>query len=55
MKLYSSFQDDDHLYFELEYIEGCTLLSQIRKINTDISTNYQFYFSEVLLTLEYLH
>ena len=43
------------MYFEVEYVEGCTLLSQIRKLNTDITTNYGFYFREVLLTLEYLH
>ena len=27
MQIYSSFQDKMNLYFELEYIEGCTLLS----------------------------
>ena len=27
MNIYSSFQDKENLYFELEYIEGCTLLS----------------------------
>jgi hypothetical protein len=30
MDIYSSFQDKENLYFELEYIQGCTLLSQIR-------------------------
>ena len=29
MHFYSSFQDDHNLYLELEYIQGCTLLSQI--------------------------
>ena len=27
MDIYSSFQDKENLYFELEYIQGCTLLS----------------------------
>ena len=33
MSIYSSFQDKENLYFELEYVEGCTLLSQIRAYN----------------------
>jgi serine/threonine protein kinase len=27
MDIFSSFQDKDNLYFEIEYVEGCTLLS----------------------------
>lgn len=27
MDIFSSFQDSENLYFELEYIEGCSLLS----------------------------
>ena len=34
MSIFSSFQDKENLYFELEYIEGCTLLSQIRQYNS---------------------
>jgi len=30
MDIFSSFSDKEFLYFELEYIQGCTLLSQIR-------------------------
>ena len=55
MGIFSSFQDEAHLYFELEYIEGCTLLSQIRTFNTDVTLNFAFYFQETLLTIEYLH
>ena len=29
MGFFSSFQDESNLYLELEYIKGCTLLSQI--------------------------
>jgi len=41
--------------YELEYVEGCTLLSQIRKKNQTISDNMSFYASEALLAIEYLH
>ena len=50
----SSFQDMEHLYFELEYVSGCSLLSQIRKANPVIQQHYLFYAQEVLLTLQYL-
>jgi len=43
------------LYFELEYIEGCTLLSQIRQFNPLISENMPFYAAEVIMALDYLH
>ena len=43
------------MYFELEYIEGCSLLSQIRSKNEEIPQNAVFYFSEIMITLEYLH
>lgn len=33
MGIFSSFQDRDNLYFELEYIQGCSMLSEIRKFN----------------------
>ena len=55
IKIYSSFQDSENLYLELEYIEGCTLLNQIKKMNKSISNNMSFYAGEVLQTLEYLH
>ena len=55
MSIYSSFQDEDNLYFELEYIEGCTMLSQIRKNNKELQNNVAFYACEIILTLEFLH
>ena len=57
MKIHSSFQDSESLYLELEYIQGCTLLSQIRINNPIVKSNLSmiFYTSEVLQTLEYLH
>ena len=55
INIFSSFQDEEHLYLELEYVEGCTLLSQINKMNKDISDNVTFYASEALQTIEFLH
>ena len=55
MQIYSTFQDKYNLYFELEYIEGCTLLSQIRQYNATVQGNMPYYAAEVLLSLEYLH
>lgn len=55
VKIFSSFQDQENLYLELEYVEGCTLLSQIKKMNKDVISNMQFYACEALQTLEYLH
>ena len=55
MKIHSTFQDKVNLYFELEYIEGCTLLSQIRVINSKVMENMPFYASEVIHALSYLH
>lgn len=54
-RFYSSFQDENHLYLELEYIQGCTLLSQIASGNPDVQQNFAFYAAETLLTLHYLH
>lgn len=55
MDIFSSFQDDENLYFELDYIEGCTLLSQIRLKNRGVMSAMAFYAGEVIVTLEYLH
>ena len=56
IKLYSTFQDETNLYFELEYVPGCTLFSQIKdKSHTLISQNYPFYSLEILFTLKFLH
>ena len=55
MHIYSTFKDQENLYFELEYIEGCTLFSQIRLYNQSVQKNMTFYAIEVLLALSYLH
>jgi len=55
MSIFNSFQDKENLYFELEYIQGCSLLSQIRAYNPLIRSNMPYYAAEVLLSLQYLH
>ena len=40
---------------ELEYVQGCTLLSQIRLHNKLIAGNMPFYGAEILETLQFLH
>lgn len=40
---HSSFQDEDNLYFELEYVEGITISSQLRYDHSKIQSNYLFY------------
>ena len=55
MDIYSSFQDKENLYFELEYIQGCTLLSQIRQYNQTVQQGMVYYAAEVLHSLQYLH
>ena len=35
-------------------MQGCSLLSQIRKANQAIQANYLFYAKEILLTLQFL-
>ena len=55
INIFSSFQDTENLYFELEYVQGCTLLNQIKQKNPWVQGNMQFYISEVLMALEFLH
>lgn len=55
MQTYSTFQDKENLYFELEYIEGCTLYSQLKQYNQKVMSNMTYYGAITLLTLEFLH
>lgn len=55
METYSTFKDKENLYFELEYIEGCTLYSQLRKYNQTVMKNMVYYSAITLMTLEFLH
>jgi serine/threonine protein kinase len=55
MQTYTTFQDKENLYFELEYVEGCTLYSQIRAYNQTVMANVVYYSAITLMTLEFLH
>lgn len=55
VELFSKFKDNVNVYLLMEYIEGCTLLSQIRTKNPKVVQNMQFYAVELLQTLEFLH
>ena len=54
INLFSAFQDSQNFYFEMEYVKGCTLMSQI-KVNPTIQNHMDFYAAEVIRALEYLH
>lgn len=55
MQFYSSFQDNANLYLELEYIPGCTLLSQILGTNEVVRSRCDFYAAEAILALSHMH
>ena len=55
MNLLEAFQDNERVYFEQEFIRGCTLLSQISLGNQLVQSKANFYAAEVLLALTYLH
>ena len=55
MKMYQCFQDDQNVYFELEPVLGCTLMSQIIEANKTVQFNACFYTAELILALEHLH
>jgi serine/threonine protein kinase len=57
VKLYRAFQDTDHLYMLLEYIEGGELFNVIHVPGRDGLTNSQakFYAAGVAIALAYLH
>ena len=55
IKFFSSFQDSRNLYLELEYVKGCTLLSQVHSRNHAVQARADFYAGEAILALEYLH
>ena len=56
MKLLSYFKNEANIFFELQYIPGCTLFSQIYpKQNKKVMANADFYIAEVIVALEHLH
>ncbi|ESO12871.1 hypothetical protein HELRODRAFT_63303 [Helobdella robusta] len=55
IKLHFTFQDEDRLYFGLNYARNGELLDHIKRLgNFDLSTS-RYYTAEIVLALEYLH
>jgi protein kinase X len=54
IRLFHSFQDSQRLYLLLEFAPGGQLLSRIPANGLDIAA-VQFYISEIVLVLDYLH
>jgi serine/threonine protein kinase len=55
VQLHWTFQTRSHLYFVLEFCEGGELFFHLSKRGRFNEVTARFYFSEVLLGLEYLH
>lgn len=55
VKLYSTFQDDNSLYFVLELCPNGELLDAIRKVGAMSNYNAAFYAAEILSGIEYMH
>lgn len=55
IQMYAAFQTRTHLFFVLEFCAGGELFFHMMKRNRFDEATARFYFSEVLLGLEYLH
>lgn len=55
MKLQFSFQDENHLYFIMEFINGGELFYHLKKDKKFSEERAKFYAAEIILALEYLH
>lgn len=53
--LYASFQDNDRLYFVMEYVQGGDLMFQIQRDRKFSESRSRFYSAEVGCALMYLH
>ena len=55
VELLSSFQDDKHLYLEMEFLVGGDLMSQL--IKKEIFSEYEakFYCAQIITAVEYIH
>jgi len=53
--LYASFQDDERLYFVMEFVAGGDLMFQIQKDRKFSENRSRFYAAEVALALMFLH
>jgi cGMP-dependent protein kinase len=55
MRFLKTFKDDHHIFFLLEYIKGLELFDAIREIGLLGTYDSQFYISQMILSIEYLH
>jgi len=55
VKLYSSFQTKDKLYFVMDYINGGELFHHLQSERSFAPARARFYSAEIILGLEYLH
>ena len=55
VNLVDSFQDDSHLFFVMEYVQGGELFRILRQQKRFSEKTTEFYAAEVILALEYLH
>lgn len=55
VNLFTTFQDDRHLYMLLEYVIGGELFSHLRKAGQFTNDMTRFYAAEIVLAIEYLH
>lgn len=55
VKLFYSFQDNQYLYFILEYIPGGDLMGRLQTIFTLSEEDAKFYIAEISLALQFVH
>ena len=55
VKYYDYFEDEDHIYIIMEYLEGCTLKQYIKKNETILEDNARIIIKQLLTALSYLH
>ncbi|CAL1270914.1 unnamed protein product [Larinioides sclopetarius] len=55
VKLYYSFQDDENLYFVMDFIQGGDLMSLLIKLGVFSEELARFYIAELVLAVESVH
>lgn len=55
MKLQFAFQDSQHLYMIMEFVNGGELFYHLSKAGKFKEDRAKFYCAEIILALEYLH
>lgn len=55
MQFQRTFKDEHHIFFLLEYVRGMELFDAIREIGLLGTYDSQFYISQLILSVEYLH